>query len=103
VGCSAPGVMELVRGRTQQRRAAPLPQLAAAAASAYKALRGARKAAPLGATFLTVTSLVSALPAGPLGAPVCGLRALIAGAALSGCALCCRSARICSPWRACTK
>jgi hypothetical protein len=95
--------MGLVRGRTEQRRAAPLPQLAAAAASAYKALRGAGEAAPLGATFPPLTSLVSALPAGPLRAAVCGLRALIAGATLTGCAVCCRSAQICSPWRACTE
>eukprot|EP01047_Picozoa_sp_COSAG01_P103749 COSAG01_NODE_33168_length_568_cov_456.070362_2_plen_80_part_01 len=47
MGCSAPRVMGLVRGRGEQRCAAPLPQLAAAAASAYKALRGAGKAAPL--------------------------------------------------------
>ena len=89
--------MGFVRRRREQRRAAPLSQLAAAAASAYKALRGAGEAAPLGATFLPLISLVSALPAGPLGASVCGLRALIAGAALSGCAVCCRSAWICSP------
>ena len=103
VGCSAPRVMGLVRGRTEQRRAAPLPQLAAAAASAYKALQGAGKAAPLGATFLPLTSLVSVLPARPLRAAVCGLRTLIAGAILTRCGVCCRSARICSPWRACTE